>query len=96
MIKSMRVAGCVVNCNIAISIVKGVVLANGHVLLKKNGENLQFHYSGCKSIFRRLGFCKRRARAVKQSVSSGILKDIDFTFYRAIKEVVDAYDVLET
>ena len=68
MIKSMRGAGCVVNCNIVISVAKGIVLANARVLVKEYGGSLLFHYCGCKSIFRRLGFCKRRARAVKQSV----------------------------
>lgn len=95
MINSMRAAGCVVNCNIVISVAKGIALASDRVLLKEYGWNLVFHYSGCKSIFRRLGFCKRRARTVKQSVSSGFLKVIDSTFYRVIKEVVDAYDVPE-
>ena len=38
MIKSMRVAGCVVNYNIAISIAKGIVLANNRPLLKKKTE----------------------------------------------------------
>ena len=35
-IKNMRAAGCVVNYKIAISIVKGIVLANDRPLLKEN------------------------------------------------------------
>ena len=93
MIKSKRAAGCVVNCNIAISIAKGIVLANNRFLLKENDGNLQFYYSCCKSIFRRLGFSKGRARIVKQSASPDFLKEIDFTFHRVIKEVIDACDV---
>lgn len=93
MIKSMRAAGCVVNYNIAISIAKGIVLANDRSLLKENGGTLEFHYTWCQSIFRRLGFSKRRATTAKQPVSPGFLKEIRFTFHRSIKEVVTAYDV---
>ena len=92
MIKSMRAAGCVVNCNIVISVAKGIALVNDRVLLKECGGSLLFHYSGCKSIFRRLGFCQG-SKAI--SLSSGFLKIIDSTFYLVIKEVVDAYDVPE-
>ena len=93
MIKSMRAAGCVVNYNIAISIAKGIVLASDRSLLKENGGILEFHQTWCQSIFRRLGFSKRRATTAKQPVSPGFLKEIRFTFHRSIKEVVSAYDV---
>ena len=43
MIKSMRAVGCIVNYNIAISIAKGIVLANDRSLLKENGGILKFH-----------------------------------------------------
>ena len=66
MIKSMRAAGCIVNYNIAISIAKGIVLANDRSLLKENGGILEFHRTWCQSIFRRLGFSKRRATTAKQ------------------------------
>ena len=82
MIKSMRAAGCVVNYNIAISIAKGIVLANDRSLLKENGGKLEFHYTWCQSIFRRLGFSKRRATTAKQPVSPGFLREIGFTFRR--------------
>ena len=93
MIKSMRAASCIVNYNTAISLAKGIVLANDRSLLKENGGILEFHQTWCQSIFRRLGFSKRRATTAKQPVSRGFLKEIRFTFHRSIKEVVSAYDV---
>ena len=91
MIKSTRQAGCVVNYNIAIAIARCIVLASDRSLLKENG--LEFHYTWCQSIFRRIGFTKRQATTAKQPVSPGFLKEIGFTFHRTIKEVVEAYDI---
>ena len=85
----MRAAGCIVNYNIAIFIAKVIVLANDRSFLKENGGMLEFHPTWCQSIFRRLGFSKRRATTSKQSMSRGFLKEIRFTFHRSIKEVVN-------
>ena len=93
MIQSMRAARCVVNYNIAISIAKGIVSANDRLLLKENGGNLELNYTWCQLIFRRLGYTKRKATTAKQPISPGILREIGFTFHRAIKDSVTAYDV---
>ena len=93
MIKNMRQAGCVVNCNIAVAIGKEIVLANDQTLLKENGGSSNLDFSWCQSIFRRIGFTKRQATSAKQPVSPGFLKEMGFSFHRAIKEIVDAYDI---
>ena len=77
----MRQAGCAVNYNIAIAIGKGIVLANDRTLLKENGGSLNLDFSWCQSIFRRIGFTKRRATTAKQPVSPGFLKDMGFSFH---------------
>ena len=59
MIKNMRQARCVVNCNIAIAIGKGIFLENDRTLLKENGGSLNLNFSWCQSIFRRIVFTKR-------------------------------------
>ena len=64
-------------------------------LLKENGGSLKLNvnFSWCQSIFRGIGFTKRRTTTARQSVSSGFLKEMRFSFDLAIKEVVDAYDI---
>ena len=59
MIRTMRQAGSVVNCNIAIAIGEGIDLANDGTLLKENNGSLNLDFSWCQSIFRRIGFTKR-------------------------------------
>ena len=93
MIKNMRPAGCVVNYSIVIAIGKGIALANDRTLLKENGGNLNIDFSWCQSIFQRIGFTKRRATTATQPVSPDFLKEMGFSFHRAIKEVVDAYEI---
>ena len=93
MIKNMRQPRCVVNFNIAIAVSKRIVLANDRTLLKENGGSLNLDFSWCQSIFRRIGFTKRRATTAKQPVSSSLLKEMGFPFHRAVKKVVDAYDI---
>lgn len=93
MIKNMRKSGCAVNYNIAIAIGKGIVLANDRSLLKENGGQINLDFSWCQSIFRRIGFTKRRATTAKQPVSPGFLKEMGFSFHRSIKELVDAHDI---
>lgn len=68
-------------------------MVSDRFLLKENSINLQFHYSWYQSFFRCLQFSKGRAITPKQSVSSGFLKEIGFTYNRVVKDVVDAYDV---
>ena len=86
-------AGCVVNCNIAIGIGKRIVLANDQTLLKENSGSLNLDFSWCQSIFRRIGFTRRRATAAKQPMSPGFLKEMGLSFPWAIVEVVGAYDI---
>ena len=64
-------------------------------LLKENGGSLKLNvnFSWCQSIFRGIGFTKRRTTTARQSVSSSFLKEMQFSFDLAIKEVVDAYDI---
>ena len=95
MTKSMRVAGCVVNYNIAISIAKGIVRANDWSLLKEKRGNLDFHYTWCQSIFRRLGFSKCRGATAKEPISPGFLKEICFMFCQSINEIVSAHDMVD-
>ena len=89
----MRQAGGAVNYNIATEIDKDIVLANDLSLFKECGGSLELSYTWCKSIFRRIGFTKRRVTTAKQSVAPSFLKNIGFSFQRAIKEVVEAYDI---
>ena len=91
--KNMRQAGCVVNYNIAIATGKGIALASDRTLLKENCGRLNLDFLWCQSIFRRIGFTKRRAKTAKQPVSPGFLKEMGFFFHWVIKEVVDAYDI---
>ena len=89
----MRQAGCAVNYNIAMAIGKWIVLANDRTLVKENGGSLNLDISWCQSIFRKIGFTKRRATTAKQPVSPGLLKEMGFFFHRAVKEFVDGYDI---
>ena len=89
----MRQAGCVVSCNIAIAISKGIVLANDQTLFKGNGVSLNIDFLWCQSIFQRIGFTNRRATVAKEPVFPGFLDEMGFSFHTAIKEVVDAYDI---
>ena len=89
----MRQAGCVVSCNIAIAISKGIVLANDQTLFKGNDVSLNIDFLWCQSIFQRIGFTNRRATVAKEPVFPGFLDEMGFSFHRAIKEVVDAYDI---
>ena len=95
MIKNMKQTGCVVNYNIVIAIGKGIILANNRNLLKENSESLNLDLLWCQSIFWRIGFFKRRATTAKQPMSPGFLKEMGFSFHWALKEVVDAYDILD-
>ena len=89
----MRQAGCAINYNIAMAIGKWIVLANDWTLVKENGGSLNLDFSWCQSIFRKIGFTKRRATAAKQPVSPDFLKEMGFFFHRAIKEFIDGYHI---
>ena len=90
MIKNMRQARCVVNCNIAIAICKGIVLANDRILLKENGGKFNLDFSWYQSIFWRIGSSKWQVTTAKQPISPSFLKEIGFSFHQAIKEGVYA------
>ena len=66
-------------------------MANDRSLLKENGGNISLNFSWCQSIFRRIRFIKRRATTAKQPVSPRFLREMGFSFHRAIK--VDAHDI---
>ena len=83
MIKTMREAGCVVIYNISNAISKGIALANDQTLLKQNGGSLNLDFLWFQSMF---------WTKAKQPVSPSFLKDIGFSFYWAIKDVIDACD----
>ena len=78
--------GCAVKCQLFWQAIKP---------LKEDGGSLKLNvnFSWCQSIFRGIGFTKRRTTTARQSVSSGFLKEMRFSFDLAIKEVVDAYDI---
>ena len=93
MIKSMREAATGVTYDMTISIARGIVCANDRTLLKDNGGNIDLSISWAQSIHKRLGFTRRKHTTCKQPVSPGLLKEIGFTFYRAINDIVAAYDI---
>ena len=81
--KKVREAGCVVIYNISNATGKGIALANDQTLLKQNGGSLNLDFLWFQSIF---------WKKAKQPVSFSFLKDIGFSFYWAIKDVIDACD----
>ena len=46
-----------------------------------------------RSLFRRIGLAKETATTAKVPISSGFVKEIDFTFYQSIKRIVDIFDI---
>ena len=46
-----------------------------------------------QSIFKRIGFVKRKATTAKVPISPGFVKEIGFTFFQSIKRIVDTFDI---
>ena len=81
MMKNIRQAESVVNCNIAvaIAIAKGIVLANDRNLLKNGG---------------RLNLDLKAKQSNSKAVCVWRFSEIDgFLYSSVIKEVIDAYDI---
>lgn len=93
MIESMRASGTGVTWEMTISIAKGLINANDRTLLKENGGHLEINETWAQSIHRRLGSVKRKSTTTKQPVAPGLIKEIGFTFFRAIDDVVSAHNI---
>ena len=93
MIKNMRSAGTIVSYNITISIAKGLILANDRTFLKENGGNIDVVTSWAHSVHQRLDFVRRKFTTCKQPVSPGFLKEVGFSFYHQIDEIVSKYNI---
>ena len=59
--EEMQSSGAAMSYNILIGIAKGVVSANNRTLLKGNGGNIEFSMTWAQSIFKRIGYVKRKA-----------------------------------
>lgn len=93
LVKEMQSSGAAMSYNILIGIAKGVVGANDRTLLKENGGKIEFSMTWAQSIFKRIGFVKRKATTAKVPIAPGFVKEIGMTFYQSIKRIVDAYDI---
>ena len=94
LVKEMQSSGAAMSYNILIGIAKGVVCANDRILLKENGGKIEFSMTWAQSIFKRIGFVKRKATtAAKVPIAPGFVKEIGMTFYQNIKRIVDTYDI---
>ena len=93
MVESMRASGLAITYDITISIAKGLIQAHDRTLLKENGGSIELHQSWAQSIFRRLGYVKRRATTAKQPVAPGLIQEIGFTFHSAIEKNINAYRI---
>ena len=93
MIKSLRTSGTGVTWAMTIAIATGLVAASDRTMLKENGGTIELNETWAQSIHRRLGYVKRKNTTSKQPVAPGVLKEIGFTFYRAIDAAVSAYNI---
>ena len=97
MINNMRSVGSVVSYDITISIARGIICANDRTLLKENGGVIDLTTTWAHStttwahsIHIRLGFTRRKFTTFKQPVSPALLKEVGFSYYLQIYQIICA------
>lgn len=93
LVKEMQNSGAAMSYNILVGIAKGIVCANDRTLLKENGGSIVFTMTWAQSLFKRIGYVKRKATTAKVPISPGFVKEIGFTFYQSLKTIVDTFDI---
>ena len=56
--------------------------------MKENGGTVEFTVGWCQSIFKRLNFVRRKSTKAKPLIAPGLIKEIGFSFYKEIHELV--------
>ena len=69
-IKSLRLAGGVVNMAIALNIGRGLVIDKDKFLLRENGGNIDLTRDWARSLLRRLNFTKRKSTKGVKTIAS--------------------------
>ena len=93
MIRNMRNARVVINFHTVVGFATGIVLANDTTLLKENGGTVELIVGWCQSIFKRLNFVRRKSATAKPMITPGLIKEIGFSFYRDIHELVKWFNI---
>ena len=93
MINTMRESGAVVNYNILTAVAVGIVTANDRTMLRENGGTIEFGRKWCESMFKRLGYVKRKSTTAKPIIAPGLIPEIGLTFYKDINEIVQAHGI---
>ena len=89
----MRNAGVVVNFHTTVGLATGIVLANDRTLLKENRVTVEFTVGWCQSIFKRLNFVRRKSATAKPLIAPGLIKEIGFSFYKEIHNLVKWFNI---
>ena len=93
MIRNMRNTGAVINFHTVVDLTTGIVLPNDRTLLKENGDTVEFTGGWCLSIFKRLNFVRRKSTKAKPLIAPGLIKEIGFSFYKEIHELVKWFNI---
>ena len=84
--------GMVIDFHIVVGLAT-VVLANDRILLKENGGTVKFTVGWCQIIFKRLNFVRKKSTTAKPLIASGLIKEIGFSFYKEIHELVKWFNI---
>ena len=88
MIRNMCNEGAVISFHTVVGLATGIVLVNDRTLLKENFGTVEFTVGWCQSIFKRLNFVRRKSTTAKPLIAPGLIKEIGFSFYKEIHELV--------
>ena len=92
MTRNISNVGMVIDFHIVVGLAT-VVLANDRILLKENGGTVKFTVGWCQSIFKRLNFVRKKSTTAKPLIASGLIKEIGFSFYKEIHELVKWFNI---
>ena len=93
MIRNMRNTRAVISFHTVVGFATGIVLANDRTLLKENGGTVELIVGWCQSIFKRLNFVRRKSATAKPMITPGLIKEIGFSFYKDIHELVKWFNI---
>ena len=93
MIGNIRNAGAFINFHTVVGLATGIVLVNDRNLLKENGCTVEFTVGWCQNIFKRLNFVRRNSAIARPFITSGLIKEIGFSFYKEIHELVKWFNM---
>ena len=93
MTRSISNVVMVIDFHIVVGLATGIVLANDRILLKENGGTVKFTVGWCQSIFKRLNFVRKKSTTVKPLIAFGLIKEIGFSFYKEIHELVKWFNI---